>query len=320
MSDFLQIGLMRCQSGFWNNALIDIQAGQFSVGVLGQINVNIQNNGGQRMRVEEVQATVCAAITARGFMPQSIMPSLVVSPLIQNPIGLEIPAGGSQFVGLPWTPVAADLHHFDSVPGAMWEFGQLGDRVLHVCVFVSCSGSNTKTHQPDGQHYDFNQLDGHFCEDIHHGQRNTGIHILLGQRRLSVPFYAGLPGGERPIRAKVSVAEVTQDHGAFRALLRELKQAAPEGVEPHASNAPARLAGIARFKDVTRLEDIPGSGSARYDASESLDVILAPGGIYPLLLRLEIDENESPGSVHIFDVLQENPDQTVGGFRFATLG
>ena len=145
---------------------------------------------------------------------------------------------------------------------------------------------------------------------------------MFGQRRLGLPFYAGLAGGEKPIRATVSVAEVTQDQAAFRALLRELKQAAGEGIEPQASNAPAQRAGIARFKDVTRLEDIPGdnpAGSGKYDASESLEVILAPGGIYPLLLKLEIDERERPGTVHIFDVLQTNPDRTVGGFRFATI-
>src|SRR5205085_12315034 len=149
MTDFLQIGPMRCQSGMWNNPKISINGGSFNVGIPSQISVDVQNSATQPIRLDEVQVVVCAAITGQGFMPASIVPSMVTpngnGVIWQTPGGLQIPAGASQAVPISWTPLSNDMSAFEGVAGAMWELTGTFEGILHACVFVSCSGTVLST-------------------------------------------------------------------------------------------------------------------------------------------------------------------------------
>jgi len=220
MTNFLVLG-PGCGGNFWFNGNIAISTGVLNVAQPTTISITVKNTNDVPVRLNDVQATVCAFNTLHSFNSAAILPSLkLTNPLVWDntfpfPNDLVIPAGGSATVQLPtWTPQAGDIHHFDNVPGAAFE--NLPKTSLHVCIFANCTGSfppvMTGAVTDDGALVNWNSaVSGSFCSDTHHGQLNTSLHRLSNQFHMSIPFYAGSAGEREFGKAKVFLREVAFD-------------------------------------------------------------------------------------------------------------
>lgn len=353
MTDFLRVG-PGCGGTFWNNLNIGISTGNLNVGQPTTISVTVTNVGTENVRVNGVQATVCALNTITGFNSATILPSLTgpnlnrlefdnVGPF-PNPNDIVIAPNGSQPIPLPqWTPTANDIHHFDNVPGAAFDLPQ--KLTLHACVFANCLGSwppvQTGQVTDDGQLFNWNSISNNFCSDTHHGQHNTTLHRLANQRIMVVPFYAGMMGEGRLVPLKLTVAEVAQHGTVDPAILDAIQRAGLGGLPIAAATTPAKTAGIAEFRGVAErirhiFEEIGDEihetfehlrGNLGFEDDETDDpaprpvreVRVVPTEAHPLLLKVEFDAGEPVGTVHVFDVTQEDSSGTRGGYRLATV-
>ncbi len=156
------------------------------------------------------------------------------------------------------------------------------------------------------------------------GQRN--IHIVPipahhGKRTGTLGFLAGTPRAAEPSRVVVDVKEIQQDvvdptvlsvlrYGEYHALkLRPATTpAATMVIRTNPYEQPAPLATILHEAE----ETVPdGTG---------LRLVFPPGGLQPLLLEVELDASEAPGSVHVFDIVQTDSTMgTISGSRVATV-
>jgi hypothetical protein len=352
MTDFLKIGT-GCQGVFWNSANISISTGNLNVNQPTTISVSIQNAGPETVRVNGVQATVCAFNTLHGFNSSSILPSLTGPNLnllefdnvFPFPSDVVIPPGGSSPpIALPqWTPTSSDIHHFDNIPGAAFDLPQ--KLTLHACVFANCFGSwppvDTGQVTDDGQFFNWNSVSDSFCSDTHHTQHNTTLHRLANQRRLVVPFYSGVFGEGRLAPIKMTVIEVSQANGIDPEVLEKIQQAGLGGLPIAPATQPAKVAGVAEFRAVAErirhlfeeigdeihegFEHLRGNLGFEDDETDNpspqpvREVRVIPGELHPLLLKAEFDPGEPFGTVHVFDVAQEDGDGTRGGYRIATV-
>ncbi len=350
MTDFLVLG-PGCGGNFWFNGNIAISTGVLNVGQPTTISITVKNTDDVPVRLNDVQATVCAFNTMHSFNSAAILPSLqLTNPLVWDntfpfPNDLVIAAGGSTTVQLPaWTPQASDIHHFDNVPGAAFE--NLPKTSLHVCIFANCTGSfppvNTGAVTDDGALVNWNSaVSGSFCSDTHHGQLNTSLHRLSNQFHMSIPFYAG-SAGEREIgKAKVFLREVAFDASAQPELMAMIKRAGFGALPIQPAAVPARVAGLARFRGVVervkeKLSEVADEikegaehliGHWAYEDDENdpqtprsvLTLNLTANALQPLLLKVAVDKDDAVGTVHVFDVVQANANGTRGGFRLATI-
>ncbi|HEY7338899.1 MAG TPA: hypothetical protein VH639_28680 [Bryobacteraceae bacterium] len=352
MTAFLQIG-PGCGGTYWNNSNIGISTGNLNVAQPTTISVRVTNNSStETVRVNGVQASVCALNTLTGFNSASILPSLSGPNLnllefdnvFPFPGDVVIPPNGQQIISLPqWTPASNDIHHFDNVPGAQFDLPQ--KLTLHACVFANCFGSwppqSGGQVNDDGQFFNWNSISNAFCGDTHHAQHNTTLHRLANQLGLIVPFYAGATGEGRLIPLKLTVAEVPQTGGIDPLILEKIRLAGLGGLPIAPATAPAKVAGVAEFRGVAErirhvFEELGDEiregfehlrGNLGFEDDETDDpspqavreVRVVPNEVHPLLLKADFVGNEPIGIVHIFDVTQEDPSGARGGFRLATV-
>ncbi len=350
MSNFLVLG-PGCGGNFWVNPNIVISTGVLNVLQPTAISVRITNNSGERVRLNSVQATVCAWNTTHGFNSASILPSLqsgnglTWDNVFPFPNDVVIPPGGTTTISLPsWTPQASDIHHFDNVPGAAFE--NITKTNLHACIFANCSGSwppvQTGQVTDDGALVTWSSaVVGNFCADTHHGQHNTSLHRLANQRSITIPFYAGLAGEFEGGSAEIFLREIVFDPIADPALMDMIQRAGFGALPLQPAPLPARVAGLARFRSVLerveeKVEEVADEvkegiehllGNKPYEDDEDdlqvLQSVLTLGlnanELHPLLLKVAVDKDDPVGAIHVFDVVQANSDGTRGGFRLATI-
>lgn len=326
MTNFLQIG-PGCSGNFWTNPNITASTGMLNVARPAVISIVVRNTGGERVRINAVQATVCAWNTLHSFNSASILPSLAMhngltwDNVFPFPDDVVLQPGGSVAIELPsWTPQSSDIHHFDSVPGAAFE--DLTKTNLHACVFANCLGSHppvmTGEVIDDGARINWGNVVGatNFCADTHHGQHNLSLQRLKTQmKRITVPFYAGLGVGQTSSEARVSVTQVRFDPKRHPAIVEMIERDGLAELPVHVAERPATVAGLARFRSEPGRD---GEGEFGEGVSPQLDLKLSPMELVPLMLKLEADAGET-GAVHIFDVVQVNSDDTKGGFRLAAI-
>jgi hypothetical protein len=350
MTDFLRLG-PGCVGTFWNNTNIGISTGNLNVGQTTTISVTVPNVGTETVRLNGVQATVCALNTITGFNSATILPSLTGSNLnllefdnvFPFPNDVVIAPGGSQTINLPqWTPTSNDIHHFDNVPGAAFDLPQ--KLTLHACVFANCLGSwppQTGQVTDDGQLFNWNSISNNFCSDTHHGQHNTTLHRLANQRIMTTPFYSGVFGEGRLVPLRLTMVEVAQGGAVDPVILEKIRLAGLGGLPIAPATIPAKNAGIAQFRGVGErirhvFEEIGDEiheafehlrGNLGFEDDETDDpaprpvreVRVVPNEIHALLLKAEFDGSEPFGTVHVFDVTQEDASGARGGYRLATV-
>jgi hypothetical protein len=350
MSNFLVLG-PGCGGNFWVNPNIMISTGIFNVAQPTTISVSISNNSGEQVRVNGVQVTVCAWNTMHGFNSASILPSLQSGNglswdnVFPFPNDVVLPPNGTTTISLPsWTPQASDIHHFDNVPGAAFE--NITKTSLHCCIFANCLGSfppvNTGAVTDDGALVTWsNAVVGNFCADTHHGQHNISLHRLVNQRRITIPFYAGLAGEREIGSANVFLREIIFDPRTDAVTMDLIQRAGLGALPVQAAPVPATGAGLARFRSVAKrveekveevadeikegIEHLAGHWSYEDDENDSqtpqsvLTLNLSANELHPLLLKVAFDKDDPVGAVHVFDVVQANSDGSRGGFRLATI-
>jgi hypothetical protein len=148
-------------------------------------------------------------------------------------------------------------------------------------------------------------------------------------------------GEDRLASINLQVVEI-RDAGALdEDLLAAIGRAGLGNLPIALSTTPAKTAGVAQFRGVAErirhlveeagdevheaLQHLIGHKSFEDDESDdpapkpNRQVVVVPGEVHPLLLKAEFANNEPFGSVHIFDITQQDSAGIVGGFRLVSI-
>jgi len=213
----------------------------------------------------------------------------------------------------------------------------------HVCIVANCAGiADVNGDQaPIGftiPNDDLTQVD--ICNNPQQGQLNITVLPAPIHKRgaFQFGFLSGLASSERRAQVVLDIAPVDQGTAVDAAVLNVLKSGAFRNLNFQAVNTPLRhlalrknphecrgwLAGIIReaedivedvIEDVDRVLGLHGHGRGK---GTRLRLALPPNGLQPLVFEAEIEPDEAPGNVHVFDVIQT--DQATGqrgGYRIA---
>jgi hypothetical protein len=249
-----------------------------------------------------------------------------------NPSQYEITAGSPPpFAWIPvghWTPQPSDI--------------VAPNTTTHCCVIANCWGvadASGPIGDPGGHSVgqqipaDLAGID--VCVDMYQGQRNMTIVPVTGPPTephiAHFGFVAVNPHPREPAEVIVDVRPIIQDRldpSILRALeggpYRDLK------FTPVAQGAKTLRLRHNEHKQESRLakmlheaedivEELIEKRSHPSHETSRLRVKLPPKGIHPLLCEVELEPGLPPGSVHVCDITQTDPDKRRGGIRLVTV-
>jgi hypothetical protein len=241
------------------------------------------------------------------------------------------PGSPPPFAWIPvghWTPQPSDI--------------VAPNTTTHCCVIANCWGvadasgpiGNPGGHAV-GQQIPPDLAGINVCTDIYQGQRNMTIVPASGpppQPHLArFGFVAVNPSLREPAEVILDVRPIVQerlDPSILRALeggpYRDLKfKPVAQGAKTlrllHNEHKQERgLAELLHEAEDIREEPMEELSHLTH-ATSRLRVKLPPKGIHPLLCEVQLEPGLPPGSVHVCDITQTDPDKRRGGIRLVTV-
>jgi hypothetical protein len=271
-------------------------------------------------------------------------PSRSTPPTLPNPTHFssgasdDPPPASTGFLNLTpvWQPTSEDVvppNHQDG----------------HICIVATCAGIADVNGDavPIGTliaNDDLTKID--ICNNAQQGQRNIAVlpvHLGMFPRGSLTEQFGFLSGVADPGRQARVVLDIVPLHqlgvvdpavlsvlqsGPYRHLTFKPAQSPPKGVSlqknPHQCHGwLAKIICEAEeivedvIEDVERLLGLSGIGVGK---GTRLRLTLPPNGLQPLVFNAELDPSETPGNVHVFDIIQT--DQATGergGYRIAVV-
>jgi hypothetical protein len=231
-----------------------------------------------------------------------------------------------------WTPQAGDLVPPNTTTTA------------HCCLIASSEGLADATQVGNSVQSPFPPIGAfvqndtqlgliQICSTPQQGQRNLFIHPLAGGMRRLVGqfgFLAASPSAEGRVEVVVEVRPLRQEGGIDPAVLQALEagpyrdldlQPAPTELKAlrlrrNEHECEGHLAKLIREAEEI-IEEVIDNATHPFRDSCRLRLKLPPNGVQHLLLEAEMEE-EPPGSVHTFDIIQTEPGRR-GGIRVAMI-
>jgi len=337
---------------WWTNENIQLSGSSLGptsakVGDVVSIQVGVQGvtdrGATKEGNILHVQAWVCYPNTVPG-LAGPLVPSMMTGPTPAKDLtGSPASIFGSTQVGdyrspgpaykqftldNPWSPKQGDI-----IPP---------NTEAHCCILATCQGVADVNNEGGVQVGLFvpgsNLSPIDVCSDPHEGQTNITILPISGhgrrQGRLLLSDFAFLSGtanrAERT-QALVEVTPLAQQNGIDPAVLRVLNAGPWSGLPLRpATSAPRGLglrknhhgfeASLAKIiceaeefiEDLIEIVEGRPYGDRR---GRRIKLTLPPRGLQPLLMQIEFDAGETPGTVHVFDVVQTDTSGRRGGIR-----
>jgi hypothetical protein len=228
----------------------------------------------------------------------------------------------------PWTPTASDI--------------VAPNTTTHACMIANCWGFADATGPvgnpggtPVGAQIPPDLAGINVCTDIYQGQRNMTIVPTTGPPQqghmVRFGFVAVNPMLREPAEVIIGVTPIVQkqlDPSILRALeggpYRDLTfTPAPQGAKTlrlldNEHKQESGLAEMLRHAEDIIMEEIDEMMHRSHETSR-LRLKLPPKGIHPLVCEVELEPGLSPGSVHVCDITQTDPDKRRGGIRLVTV-
>jgi hypothetical protein len=217
----------------------------------------------------------------------------------------------------------------------------------HFCIVTTCAGlaDTNGDNAPVGTTIANDDLTKiNICNDPHQGQRNITVLPMQLRRRGSLiqqfGFLSGIADPERRARVVLEIVPFHQQSAVDPAVLNVLQSGPYRNLTFQPANGPlkgvalrknphqcrGRLAQVIReaeeivedvIEDVERLLGHSGAGAGR---GTRLQLTLPPNGLQPLIFEAELDPGETPGNVHVFDIIQIDQETGErGGYRIAVV-
>jgi len=158
-----------------------------------------------------------------------------------------------------------------------------------------------------------------------HGIGRGGL--LLGD----FGFLSGGVAGRERARVVVEVTPLVQPNGIDPAVLRVLQAGPWSGLPLQPATLDPRGLGLRKNRHRCEgwlgtivceaeefIEDLIAMVEGRPDhdrRGRRITLTLPPNGLQPMLLQTELDASETPGTVHVFDIVQTDPSGRRGGIR-----
>ena len=288
--------------------------------------------------IEQVQAWVCFPNTVAGGADATL-----VVPSMQNSLFASFsnttpnaPAvfGGGPYQGSPgfqlisltsWTPTKEDFLEQATHEG-------------HCCIIANSAGlanvdGGTTNGDPVGVNItDNSQLnaDINVCTSLYQAQRNIAIVPALkgGHIRTGFAFLSGAPRQRNPSTTAVAVTAINQGGQIDPVLLKVLSSGPYAGLQLKAASSPPKSLRLVRHEHkwnswLSRvvneaeeiIEKVLGLETHPFGGGHQLNLKLAPQGLQPLRLTVELDPTEPPGTVHSIEITQTDADGARGGIR-----
>jgi hypothetical protein len=311
-----------------------------TVGVQGLVD---SDGTSARARVAGVQAWACLPTTGPTGTAGVVVPSMqAAGPPVwtagetimpaSNPSEYHVTAGTPPpFAWIPvgtWTPTASDI----VAPNTS----------THCCLIANCWGVADATGpvsnpggNPVGAQIPADLAGIDVCTSSYQGQCNIAIVPATGPP--SSPYMARFgfvalnPSLRDPTEVVLEVRPVVQEH-LDPPILRALQTGhhGSQALAPSASGVNAMrlrhnehqqergLAALLREAEEI-VEELVEELTHRSRETSRLRLKLPPKGVHPLLCEIELDPNEPPGSVHVFDITQTDRNGRRGGIRIVTV-
>jgi hypothetical protein len=242
-----------------------------------------------------------------------------------NPAATVLAPGQPRTTYVEWTPQAGDLL------GAMTE--------SHLCIAANCYWVSNDPVQPAEGAALPPPGTVDICNNGHHAQRNISLLSATAPGSMSAEFMVA-GGDEEGEPAEIFVQEVA---GPRKLLIAELEQLLAEGIAVLAKvgegERPKDADGEPYVRELLRrgaelvlagAEDVPVKAAEEATAKAVLDsehgsgrrlgLKLEPGRQAIVRLAIDLPEDDKPGVVRAFDVVQTGPKgQLVGGLRVLTV-
>jgi hypothetical protein len=234
----------------------------------------------------------------------------------QNPVQPPGPVYAQFTLDNPWKPQQADI-----IPPNVH---------AHCCIMATCQGladvNNPTGPVPVGLFVpgtDLSQID--ICSEPHEAQRNISIlpitHGMIRRGTLlgDFGFLSGGVAGEERARVVVEVMPLAQPDRINPVILGVLQAGPWSGLPLRAARSGPRRLVLHKNPHLFEgwLATIISDAEEFIEDPDGRRVTLAlpPNGLQPMLLQMELDESEAPGTVHVFDIVQTDPSGRRGGIR-----
>jgi hypothetical protein len=220
-------------------------------------------------------------------------------------ISTAVSSGQPGRVYIPWTPNATEMRNVKA------------DGSFHMCVAANVWGLRPvgDPRGNDGASLAKNVYGIDICGDQHHGQKNLSILPVSGPGGLAIfplRVFAGSHGEKftlelRPVRLeRFGLAEIKALAALdFVEVVGRLNEAQIERAFQRGRPVKLHLAGY-RKQELHPAEGRPGGAELQAGHEKGRRIEVAPRGKRPVEARLRtvFGRHESPGAVHVFDVVQ----------------